>query len=442
MKQKSNPHYGILTILSAVAFFLLAFSDLALWLKILATLATLSLSGIAIAHWAKQPGYHGLVVFRGKSGFNLMHSLAKKHPKLFTELSDFGLTLFFGALYGFLLFRKKPWKLLVHLILLAFFSFGLQFVVPGMEAFAGVFIAISILFGLAASFFLAVFFQAFHIATNFSVATPGAMPAIPGLTIPIEAIISIVILMVVHELAHGVMFCIEKLKVKSSGVILFGFLPIGAFVEQDEKEFAKAPIDKKRRILVAGSTANFITAIIFIALLVPASMALVDASGGLKIESVLTNSSAFGALSAGEVIVGLNGQPTKTAEQLTSALKDVQAGSKVTVETDQGPRELTLKQNGKIGVTVTPAAKKGGEGWHGFISVIYSILSWTALLNLMIALFNVMPLFITDGHLIIRNELIYRLGKKRATEAKLIAKIIGLIFLAILVVNFLPWIKA
>lgn len=440
MKKRSRRD-AALAIAGAAAFFAIAFAPIPLAVKVVLALASLGVCGVGIAGYAKQPGYYGLVVFRGKNGFNIMRSLARKHPRFFSEMADFGLTLFFGIIYGFVLFRKKPLKLVAHAILLGFFAFGLQFYAPGMQDFKLLLSVISLFFGLAATFFIAVVFQAFHIAFNFQIATPGAMPAIPGLTIPLEAVISIIILMVVHEMSHGVLFFIEKLRVKSSGVLLFGFIPIGAFVEQDEKQFDKTPIQKRRRVLVAGSTANFVAALVFMVLVIPASIAYAGASGGLKIDSVLNSSSLYGVASPGEIITSVSGHAVMNSGDLSTALQQYNAGDTVAVQTDAGVRQAVLTEDKKLGITAYNAPAPGMETLQPVLGVLLSICNWTALLNLMVALFNVMPLFVTDGHIIIRDELIYRLGRKRAGTAKLIAKAIGIIFLVILLINFLPWFK-
>ena len=61
----------------------------------------------------------------------------------------------------------------------------------------------------------------------------------PGVTIPIEAIVAVAVIAIVHETAHGVMCVIAKLRLQSSGALLLGWLPIGAFVEPDEKAFKR-----------------------------------------------------------------------------------------------------------------------------------------------------------------------------------------------------------
>lgn len=79
-------------------------------------------------------------------------------------------------------------------------------------------------------------------------------------------LIIILIVAVFHEFAHGILASFYKIKIKSTG---FGFLGpfIAAFVEPDEKQMSKKKIKNQLAILSAGSFANFLVAVIFIALL-------------------------------------------------------------------------------------------------------------------------------------------------------------------------------
>jgi len=120
---------------------------------------------------------------------------------------------------------------------------------------------------------------------------------IPGLNefIPLCAWIGFVVALVVHELSHAVLSTVEKIKVKSMG-LLVAVVPIGAFAEPDseqlfgekekgkktrgEKELESEPDkeagkEEKRkvatarertRILSAGVTSNFFVALIAFAL--------------------------------------------------------------------------------------------------------------------------------------------------------------------------------
>ena len=72
-------------------------------------------------------------------------------------------------------------------------------------------------------------------------------------------IISIAVLVLVHEGLHGVMSAMEKTRIKSLGVGILAILPL-AFVEPDEKQLEKKGSWAQLRVFAAGSWANFMTA--------------------------------------------------------------------------------------------------------------------------------------------------------------------------------------
>ncbi|MBU4493578.1 MAG: site-2 protease family protein, partial [Nanoarchaeota archaeon] len=84
-------------------------------------------------------------------------------------------------------------------------------------------------------------------------------------------IISIFLLILVHEFSHGVIASLYKIKVKSSGLgFLNIFIPVIplAFVELDEKELRKRPKMQQLSVFAAGSFSNIIFAFVVLALIV------------------------------------------------------------------------------------------------------------------------------------------------------------------------------
>ena len=72
---------------------------------------------------------------------------------------------------------------------------------------------------------------------------PGSILLLPGIN-PVLPIVygwvAIVFAIAVHEGAHGVIARNVGLNVKSSGLLFFLFIPIGAFVDVDEEQIKKA----------------------------------------------------------------------------------------------------------------------------------------------------------------------------------------------------------
>ena len=78
---------------------------------------------------------------------------------------------------------------------------------------------------------------------------------------------SLVFAVVIHEMFHGIVARKHGIKVTSVGALFF-VIPVGAFVEPDEKEIMAADPVVRRRIIAAGPGINLIIAIVCILLLV------------------------------------------------------------------------------------------------------------------------------------------------------------------------------
>jgi len=92
----------------------------------------------------------------------------------------------------------------------------------------------------------------------------GVALILPGINIPLfEGIFALAVLLIVHEFSHGIAALIHRIKLKNTGLVLFGSLPIGAFVEVDEKKLFSSDRKIQVRVLASGIGANFVTAIFF-----------------------------------------------------------------------------------------------------------------------------------------------------------------------------------
>ncbi len=95
------------------------------------------------------------------------------------------------------------------------------------------------------------------------------MPLIPGVTIRFSsmpwflAAAGVVILL--HELGHGVMCVAEGVKVRSAALLL-AVLTFGGAVEPDEEGMEAATLMSKLRIFAIGSLVNLVTALVVLAL--------------------------------------------------------------------------------------------------------------------------------------------------------------------------------
>ena len=126
---------------------------------------------------------------------------------------------------------------------------------------------IGIVFGFIGMCFIVgfLFVNLFYLFSPQSNVTNAVVPLIPGLTIGFETflriLIPIVIIMISHEIAHGIATRVEKVRIKSSGFLVFLIL-FGAFVEPDERQAMTIKRPSRMRIFAAGSFANIVVGFI------------------------------------------------------------------------------------------------------------------------------------------------------------------------------------
>ncbi len=173
--------------------------------------------------------------------------------------------------------------------------------------------------------------------------------ALPGINpfIPIGyGLLALILGVVLHELAHGVLARANDVKVKSLGV-LWLVVPIGAFVEQDEEEMMKAPARKRDRIAAAGVMANFVIALVcMLALSAVITTSVHPKADGVAILAVIPGTPADNAsMAAGDIITVVNGTSTPNVVDLSQALTGAHPGQVVNV---------TWYSQAKNGLTYAP----------------------------------------------------------------------------------------
>lgn len=123
----------------------------------------------------------------------------------------------------------------------------------------------------------------------------GVQLVIPGLTIPLwYGLVGLAVVMVVHELSHGVVARAERLPLKSVGLVLLAVIP-GAFVEPDEEALASSRLRSRLRVYGAGSMANIVTAFIAALILSYAILPILTPSG-IEVGGIIPGSPADGVL--------------------------------------------------------------------------------------------------------------------------------------------------
>lgn len=165
---------------------------------------------------------------------------------------------------------------------------------------------------------------------EFLLGIPGVNPLIPvG-----YGLLALVLALVIHEGSHGVMAYVARMRVKSLGLVAF-VIPIGAFVEPDEEDLAKATTREKNRLFAAGPTSNVVLALVAGSLLSFAflgNVAIANEGEGVILASVESGSAADRAgLREGDVVTAIGDQRVTKRDDYTAAMNRTSAGQVVDV---------------------------------------------------------------------------------------------------------------
>ncbi len=159
----------------------------------------------------------------------------------------------------------------------------------------------------------AVFFSpAIHqIGTAVRNVSPLAYLGLPGINpyIPvIDGWAALIVAMVIHEGAHGIVARSLGYPVKSSGLLFFLVIPIGAFVEVDETALKAGKPRDAGRILAAGAGVNFVVGLIFLVLMFNVVSTMTPAANGVAVNQVYAGYPAAAAgLQHGDFILAVDG---------------------------------------------------------------------------------------------------------------------------------------
>lgn len=410
-----------------------------------------------------------------------------KHKKIINGMTDLGLFLGFGAITADYLFGRKQntaKRILLFVLSSGFLLFLFNFVLAGLlhNPFIKELDAV-----LAASFAIAGFsgfvvvsmiaYGGFIIQSIFAgqQVCPGVAPLIPGIelpnvpvVLPLHAWLSFLIILVVHEGMHAITARKNNYTIKSAGILLFGFLPIGAFVEPDEKEISSGKDREALRIFAAGPTGN-IFAVIILTIAIVLFMALIfvpfilpwqnsilsQAITGFSVADVKEKivfcgkeyaGPAFGVLSVGSRIIAINGQPVEIGKPLN--LKPNQP-AQITVEENriEATKTIVPTELGQLGFSLDPIRNPNYETPVGYKvyqqarNFLASFFFWLIILNFLVAIVNFLPIEPFDGGKIAKTLLYPYFGflnmSKEETQ-KLLGRVLLWIVAVLLIVNALP----
>jgi membrane-associated protease RseP (regulator of RpoE activity) len=241
-------------------------------------------------------------------------------------------------------------------------------------------------------------------------------PLIPGLTISLDLNtlfffgFSVAIVMILHELSHGLAARAEGIKVKSTGLLLLAVIP-GAFVEPDEEDLVKAKKSSQARVYAAGSTTNILLGIIALVILANAVFVLspfysTTPSGALIVQ-VGAGTPAQGVLQTWDAILNINGSAINSTQALAQVLNATKPNSTVPMAILRDGSVLHLN----FALGTSPTTKSAFIGINSinyfapntpyfpvsFPFYFTGTFSWLYLLSLNIGLINMMPVPALDG---------------------------------------------
>ncbi len=277
---------------------------------------------------------------------------------------------------------------------------------------------------------------------------------------------ALVLTIAIHEFGHGILCRIEGIAVKSTGLLL-AVIPIGAFVEPDEEDLDKTQGLPKMRMFGAGITNNLCVGVAcFIALVL--LLGLVAPSPAPVVTGVYMDYPAYEAdLPFPSVITNVNGEPVASREEVTGFLSQTRPGDSLTLTVDsddisvertlilsEWPDELgTGMESGFMGIMYYDSERvvtvfgnlASPEGmlylliaplnivpgadflrvipydsventylqvpFDGFWPMIH-LLFWVGWINIMVGIFNALPMLPLDGGHILREGLNRVLDKR------------------------------
>jgi len=265
---------------------------------------------------------------------------------------------------------------------------------------------------------------------------------IPGVTLTSAPaityfLLSIPVVLVIHEGAHGIVAALEKIKIKTGGFAIFIALFAG-FVEPDEEEFEKAKKISKLRVIGAGATSNVLFAIVLGAIMLTNPIfgmvlesiplfgdamlnTFYELSQGVLIISIMENSGAEQAgLLANDVITTINGVPIRGPADFP-ALNPGETAS-VSILRDGQALEFGLEvmadpqdpERGLIGImrdnSIPYKPVMNFIDWSN-VDFNVSMLLWLWMISFFIGIINMLPLPILDG-----GKFIHTIIDKRTSE--------------------------
>lgn len=270
---------------------------------------------------------------------------------------------------------------------------------------------------------------------------PGVNPFLPLL----YGWFAIVCAIAIHEGAHGVTARSLGLKVKSSGLLFFLFVPIGAFVDVDEEQLKKASARDSSRVMAAGVGGNMVVAfacLLGVLMIVGGLTPIIEGVYVANVEEGLPAKAA--GLLPNDVFISVDGVLVNSTADLREILKNKTVGDLAEVTVARGDMwqnrfstvvKLTVVENRTVmGISagdllleerlrnyenvtlqglslylIPPSMASGFVPFSDSLSSFYThwlgrdwqvlanVLFWVWFVNVNLAVFNALPIYPLDG---------------------------------------------
>lgn len=349
-------------------------------------------------------------LYKTKIGLKLMDKIAGKFPKTLAFLGYFGIVI---ALLGMILIVYSLVQGTISLLLVPTAPATIAPIIPGVK-----------------------------------------IPGVPFFVPFWYGIITLFLVIVIHEFSHGVIARVHKITIKSSGVGMFAIFPL-AFVEPDEEQLKKKPTAQQLSVFSAGPFSNILTG--FIALLIlsfvssPLQASMIETTGVYFDEILEGNAAKQAGVLSGENYIKIDDQQISKDSDFINFMNNASPGQEIVLSSEKASHKVILGEHPEDNTK----AYLGVQGIHSsfvvketsskavffLLNILNTFFSWFFILSLGIGLANLIPLGPIDG-----GKIVYTLmslgakGKIKSTYT--VFKYLSLFMLLILLFNLLwPYLR-
>lgn len=301
---------------------------------------------------------------------------------------------------------------------------------------------LSIVVGILATI-LSIFYI-LQFSLKFQQAFALALPSVSGISYPAPIIgvpfwywvIGVFVIVFVHESMHGIFARLDKVRIKSYGLITFLVLPIGAFVDPDEKQIKKLSTLKKLRLLSSGSFINIFLGLLFLAVAVGLFFSIYETKGVVfagTVEDMPANKVGLNG-----IITTINDKSVKTIQDLSKILNETEPGTELRIITTEGKftLETVSRPDDQLGsyIGISNAStdvdvKDEIKLYKVPIDWFYGLIVWLHILNLGVGMANMLPIKPLDGGLFYEEILKKYFGDRSKKLMKFISIAVAILFL-------------